>query len=331
MISVIIPVFRYSAFLNDLIRELLKEKIKKEIIVVIDEPTEESLKIVSKFKRKVKFILNRKRKGKVNAINEVFPYAKGNILVFLDADITIGSKNFLKNVSREIKDVDILEIKSKVVGNSFFAMMEYYDNLAITAVSWLLSKRYGCSFNLCGASFAIKTKCLKQLGGFRRVVSEDVDLATRAFARGFKSKVSDRAWVYKHVDLNLKSWFAQRKRWLYGGSLWLKDSFLRGRAKLPGIVTPTLSALINFPGTFLFIFALLGAIFHHVLAFVIASMFIMYLIVKPIAVKLGYNTNIVTYAIFYFVYSPIVFAMLVFYLVKVLLFSGTVKLTDWKV
>ena len=85
MISIIIPAHNEEKYILKTINSIKKQKFKKyEIIVVLDGCTDKTL---SKIKGKVNKIINlKKRNGPGIAKNEGAKKAKGEILVFLDAD-----------------------------------------------------------------------------------------------------------------------------------------------------------------------------------------------------------------------------------------------------
>ena len=118
-ISVIIPVYRESRLLPKVLSTLLNQKISPnlyEIIVIIDEPTKYSLNLLKKYDKKVKFIVNKKRIGKTNALNEAVKHSSGSILLFLDSDVILmDDKDCLKKVIEEMEDTDILDIKKEVI------------------------------------------------------------------------------------------------------------------------------------------------------------------------------------------------------------------------
>jgi glycosyltransferase involved in cell wall biosynthesis len=67
MISVFIPVYKESDFLDILLYKLVKDRYQeKEIFVVIDEPTKKSLDIGKKYGKQCNFIFNKERLGKSN-------------------------------------------------------------------------------------------------------------------------------------------------------------------------------------------------------------------------------------------------------------------------
>jgi glycosyltransferase involved in cell wall biosynthesis len=91
MISVIIPVFRESEYLETLLSQLLEDPFNsKEIIVVADEPSEKTLGTEKAFGGSVKFIINKKRLGKSKALNDAARAACGETMLFIDSDVVLS-------------------------------------------------------------------------------------------------------------------------------------------------------------------------------------------------------------------------------------------------
>ncbi|MCD6403432.1 MAG: glycosyltransferase family 2 protein, partial [Candidatus Aenigmarchaeota archaeon] len=249
-ISVIIPVYQESRLLAKVLDTLLNQRMNSkhyEIIVVIDEPTEYSLDLTKKYCKKVKFILNKKRVGKANALNRAVKHSSGDILLFLDADVTLpNDKDYLKKVIEEIQDADILDIKKEVIKDSFLSTMTYYEYIGFNIGFWFVSKFVGRCPSINGSAFAIKRKTFISLKGFRSVVSEDLDIAMRAFLKNYKFKYTKRVKVYNSVHSNWKNWFTQRKRWAIGAGIWLKEWYkdsLKICTRQPQIFIPSLFLL----------------------------------------------------------------------------------------
>ncbi len=99
LISIIIPVYNEENCLNDCLSSLLEQSYPKlEIIVVDDGSSDNSLKIAKNFKVNV---LTQKHKGPGNARNLGASKAKGEILVFVDSDMTF-EKDFIKDLTKPI-------------------------------------------------------------------------------------------------------------------------------------------------------------------------------------------------------------------------------------
>ncbi len=101
-VSIIIPVYNEEKDIGKAL-ESLKQQIHKdfEIIIVDDGSTDNTLEIVRQFKAR---ILNQNHQGPGLARNLGAKEAKGEILIFVDADM-IFDKNYIKNlISPILKD-----------------------------------------------------------------------------------------------------------------------------------------------------------------------------------------------------------------------------------
>lgn len=129
-ISVIIPTYNEESVIKDCLNSLKNQTFKDfEIIVVDDGSTDKTLEILSK-EPKVK-LLRQKHIGPGLARNMGAENAKGEILVFVDADMTFD-KNFLENLILPI-------IKGEVIGT--FSKDEFVLNKEnVWSNCWNLNK-----------------------------------------------------------------------------------------------------------------------------------------------------------------------------------------------
>jgi poly-beta-1,6-N-acetyl-D-glucosamine synthase len=245
-ISVFIPVYKESNQLSGMLTELVSQSVSKEIFVTVDEPTEEfSEKINQIQNEQIKFFVNKERKGKANVLNEATKLASGKVLLFLDSDVQVGSDpDFLKKIIMEMQMTDVLDIKKEVSkGKSFLSRMAYYEYFTFNVSAWL-SSRY---MNKCpcvnGAAFAIKREIFEKVGGFHKVVAEDIDLATRVFLQDGRFAYTADVEVKNVVYSDWSRWFKQRRRWAIGQGLWTVDWYrelIRKFIKKPQVFLPSL-------------------------------------------------------------------------------------------
>lgn len=105
-ISVIIPTYNEEAVISDCILSLSKQTYPDfEIIVVDDGSSDKTLQILSGLRAKFKNlkVLRQNHKGPGAARNFGAKRAKGEILVFVDADMTFD-KDFLNNLTFPIRN-----------------------------------------------------------------------------------------------------------------------------------------------------------------------------------------------------------------------------------
>jgi len=365
--SIFIPVYRESDLLKPLLERLVADPYKKkEIFVVVDEPTAKSLSIVREFSSSVYFIWNGERKGKANVLNEIVTKSTGEILLFLDSDIVIeeSSEGFLHKIAEEMADAEIVEIKKKVIRDSFIARLVNYDYLSFNFTSWFFSRKLGRCLGLNGAAFAIRRDAFEELGGFRRVIVEDLDIATRSFIKGLRYKFVKDIGINTKAPSSWKEWFEQRKRWGIGGALWLRDHFqniMKIVKNHPGVLLPSL--LFIFPSLPFFLFTLLmpdelyikalylsmlvlstqASLLLPPIAFTSTSLafmrnlFVMIgsigaysTVFYMIARKLGFIFNPIEFMAFYIIYSPLWLLIIIASLAKVYMGRKNLKI-DWKV
>ena len=168
-ITVVIPVYRVPKALDRLLESLLLCKYPyKEIIVIADEPIEETREILRKYSYKITAIINEERKGKVAALNEGLRLGRGDIFLFIDNDIFLpeNSTDFLDILVEEMQDVDVAEINKEVVKDSFWARLIYYDYIAFQVANWLFSKSLKKTLGINGAIFAVKRHVFEEVGPF---------------------------------------------------------------------------------------------------------------------------------------------------------------------
>jgi len=260
-ISVLVPVFRESTLLEGLLTDILKDPYpSKEVLVVIDEPTDTSLNVVAKFKNRIVFTLNEERVGKVKALNEALSYSSGNILLFLDSDVQLqaAEAGFLEILEKEMEEIDILDIKKSTIRCSVLEKLVGYEYLGSSLVSWFFSKHVGKTLGLNGAAFAIRREAFERLGGFRRTIVDDFDLATRSFVENMSFKYTDRLSVSIKPQPGWSGWLKQRRRWGIATGVWLKDYYgllARVWIKKPQVMLPSL--LLMMPSLLLFLFNLM--------------------------------------------------------------------------
>ncbi len=225
-VSIFIPVYKESNQIEGVLKELISQNVSKEIFVTVDEPTEDFLTKINQLEDgNVKFIVNKERIGKANACNNTVKLSTGKVLLFLDSDVGLpNDPDYLRKIVMEMQHTDILDIKKRVVKDkSFLSKMAYYEYLTFNISSWLSSRFLHKCPAVNGAAFAIKREMFEKVQGFRTVVAEDIDLATRAFLEESSFAYTTDVEVKNEVHGDWRKWLTQRRRWSIGQALWLVD------------------------------------------------------------------------------------------------------------
>ncbi|WP_460186161.1 glycosyltransferase family 2 protein [Thermofilum pendens] len=217
-------VYRHARRLRSLLEALCNQETSfpVEVIVVADEPDEEVLGILRE-KACVKSLVSENRRGKVRALNEAISLSQGDVLIFLDNDVTVQDRKFVEKIYKWLQDFDVAEIKKIARVDTFIGKLVYYDYMSFGVASYIFEKRVKRCAGLNGAAMAFTRKALKELGGYRNVVLEDMDIGFRSFFHGFRYKYIWDTEVVVDPPSSLREWLNQRLRWSVGAWTWIDD------------------------------------------------------------------------------------------------------------
>lgn len=102
--------------LENILHQQLRGAILSEIIVFSDDSTDRTAEIVTSFAtRGVRLIESRKRRGKNGAQNTLARETQGDILVLLDADISLVDENVLQHLIQPLLEDDTVGLTSAAV------------------------------------------------------------------------------------------------------------------------------------------------------------------------------------------------------------------------
>ncbi len=170
MISTIIPTLDEEKYLPLLFASLKKQSYKNFEVIVIDASSNNLTKKVVESRGKTIY-LKAKRKGTSVQRNQGAKIARGNILLFLDADMSIPDKNFLERLS-----------KINGVAVSFPVKVKETQE---TKKDKRMHMIYNIAASLLGGSrgaIAIKKQIFDKIHGYNEKlqIAEDVDLIKKA-------------------------------------------------------------------------------------------------------------------------------------------------------
>ena len=86
LVSIVIPCFNYEKYVAGAIEGVLAQTYQRtEVIVVNDGSTDNSLEVIGRYADRVR-IIDKPNGGSISAYNRGFAAARGDIVIFLDAD-----------------------------------------------------------------------------------------------------------------------------------------------------------------------------------------------------------------------------------------------------
>ncbi len=334
--SAIIVSYRDHGYIEENVKRLISNGF--EIIIAVDEPNEEVLRIIKEYN--LKHTISNKRRGKWRALNDAVTLAEGDYILFIDSDTKILRLDCHY-------DFDAVDIVKEIEGSSLLERLVNIDyfNMFLTAK---IASKFGTCLSLNGAAFGIKKDVLLNLGGFRRRINEDTDLGVRFGLKGYRFGVCGKATT--KAPITFKSWFAQRERWSLGGAetviehiggilkkpkLWIPYLFLFYPSVIgfilnfsfsDNIILKILSLILPFLFflNFKAISLLLLFLFEvHIIKYVIVTL-IAFIVWASIEIFLSkrykYNVDFKLLPIYYFVYVPLWTMISIVAIAKVLIY-----------
>lgn len=233
-ISVIIPAKNEEKSIRYSLESVLKNdypKNKMEILIIEDGSEDNTYEVAKNYEMlypgliKV-YKLDSNPEGKAGALNFGAKVASSDFLVFVDADTYI-EKNYLKKAAyKYLKGNKVLVGLTGVKRRrrNWFAFMV---NLESDLTNFIIrgSERLGLPAPTIGYSLAIEKKILQNIGGFKKSLTEDINL----WARLVMARINIASFegvVYVEPPATITDFFKQRLRW-YKGYIDTLQSYLQ--------------------------------------------------------------------------------------------------------
>lgn len=215
-ISLIIPIYNEELIIGEKIKNSLSldyPKDKLEIIVVSDGSTDGSKSIVEKYLDKGIKFFEFERAGKLVAINRVFPYTKGEILVFTDANVMFN-ESALKKMTRHFVDLSIGAVtgveKIKKRGEGVIALSEgIYWNYE-TKIKELEGKIYS-TVGANGPIYAIRRELFPPISSPLNIC-DDMGISLNVVKKGQRIILERDAVAVEDASLTLQEEWRRKKR-----------------------------------------------------------------------------------------------------------------------
>jgi len=251
-----------------------------EIIVVDDSSTDNTADIVQRYEG-VHLLLSHPRQGAAAVRNLGANFARGEILLFTDADC-VPTREWIEEMTRPFVDPNVVGVRGAYKTRqrelvARFVQIEYED-------------RYERIHNPEGINFVdtysagYRKAIFDREGGFdvRILIGEDIELSHRLVRRGYKLVFAPKAVVCHHHVTSI---------WRYACRKWYIGFWRVARYKMhPGFLvrdshTPQVLKLQAFLGV-VFVGTLLGAILvHQLVVWGVASGLLLVLSGVPFYVK----------------------------------------------
>jgi len=206
-LSVIIPQYNEEKDIVECLKSLFNQSYKNfEIIVVDDGSTDNSLNLIKQFSKKVK-ILQQDHRGPGIARNLGANNSKGEILIFVDADMTFDV-DYLKNLVKPIIENEITGTENEIQVSTNYNRENREKIWARCAGKWSFDGTY----KIRKIFRAIRKDKFLEMGGFdpRYGYADD---QTFFFKYGLKPTIAIGSICYHKNPETLKELYKQN-RWM---------------------------------------------------------------------------------------------------------------------
>jgi polyisoprenyl-phosphate glycosyltransferase len=151
-VSAIVPIYNEEKTISKVVNTLLKNNLIDEVICINDGSTDTSMDVLNRFKDKIEIIDLQKNQGKGFALSIGIKQAKGNIVAFIDADLTNLSDDHIRELLTPILNNEtrgVVGYPSSIKGNllnplsNFSGERAYYKKDLISHVEEMAETRFG--------------------------------------------------------------------------------------------------------------------------------------------------------------------------------------------
>ncbi len=223
-VTILIPVYNGKKSIKETIESIQKQKYCGNIFINIidDGSTDGTMELLKSMDLNSNItLIETKHNGKAKALNEGLQRVNTEYTITIDSD-TILHPLAIRNIMNKL--VNSNEKTAATAGclfvknakKSFITKLQEWDyTLGIFGVKYIQGN-YNSTLVAQGAFSAYKTKILKEIGGWKNCVGEDIVLTWQILSEGYETNFAKNAIAYTEVPEKLRNLGKQRKRWARG-------------------------------------------------------------------------------------------------------------------
>lgn len=231
--AILVPAHNEELLIEKTIDSVLNLEYAKnrlELIVIADNCTDQTVKIVSNKGIRCLVRTDRQRRGKPYALN--WALTKLNLdeydaFVILDAD-TIVHKDFLSNMNFKLNTgAEAIQGYFDLMNpnDTWFTRISSIPGVLKFRLRYYCKERLGLSCPLMGNGMCFSRNIIETYGWNAFSITENWEYYVQLVLGGYKVNYSQDAIIYSHAVTALSHGVTQRKRWLKGQLGVLSDYF----------------------------------------------------------------------------------------------------------
>ena len=221
LISIIIPGKNEGKHLFKLTKSLAEQSYQNFELIIVDDGSDDDTETIGKNFEKLGlidlFLRNEMRGGKASAANLALRYAKGKIIVHLDADCSFDYDAIEKIVIPFYMDNKIGavggNVKVRNYRESLCAKLQAIEYLKTVSVGRIITSYLGIYKIISGAFGAFRKDVIDSIGGWDIGPGLDGDITVKIRKSGYKTVFSHEAICLTNAPGKFKVLTKQRLRW----------------------------------------------------------------------------------------------------------------------
>jgi len=219
-VSVIVPAYNEAATILATVRSLAANDYPRfEILVVDDGSTDGTADLVRRERLRGVHVISQPNAGKAAALNTGLAYARGDLMVFVDADTVLAS-DAIGRVVQPLLDPQVGGVSgnTKVANRrGVLGRLQHLEYVVGFNLDRRLFELGECMPTIPGAIGAFRREALESVGGVSGVtLAEDTDLTMSVIRAGWRVVYEDSAIAWTEAPASLRQLWRQRYRWCYG-------------------------------------------------------------------------------------------------------------------
>lgn len=215
LVTIIIPSYNHAPYIEHTINSILKQSLQNfELLIVDDNSTDNSLKIIKKFQdKRLKTFFLEKNIGMCKASNLMIEEAKGEYLSIIASDDIMkpdnlkNKINFLQNnpeYGAVFSQIEIINDENKVITRKTKKSERFFPAIVRNRYEWL--NYFFFNGNCIAApTFVARTESVKRINGFNNLIfqAHDFDMWVRLCLEGYEMFVLPEKLVqYRQSNKN---------------------------------------------------------------------------------------------------------------------------------
>ena len=215
LFSIIVPVYNRPDEMSELLESLTKQTDKGfEVLVLEDGSSLPCDKVCKQYEDRLDLhYYFMPGTGRSERRNYGMSHAKGEWCILFDSDVIVPPQ-YIATVRAELAKMPEIDcFGGPDAADDSFSDVQKAINYSMTSIMTTGGIRGAMKnkekFSPRSFNMGISKKCFETVGGYKNIISEDIDLSMRIKEAGFKTRLIPEAYVYHKRRVDWKKFFRQ--------------------------------------------------------------------------------------------------------------------------